>query len=187
MVNRAYFYLVSSLPHLELGQTPPMSSEEFLEHCRDWMTAAAWNALHGVSLLPREHPCCNAERQWHHWETYLRNAVAGERGNALGVDEKQWQRYEADVFPGMGGEIDECIAAAEPVECEKMLDQLRWRFLDGLIVGHEFDMDRLVVYRLQLLIAEKWAAFSEEAGRACLEDLERALYQQAEENRQQST
>jgi len=53
----------------------------------------------------------------------------------------------------------------DPAEREKMLDQLRWEFLDDLSCGHDFDFESLCIYRLRLLIVNKYRSRAEVPGR----------------------
>ena len=57
-------------------------------------------------------------------------------------------------------------AVSDPVEREKAVDRIRWRMLDDLEAGHEFDFDGLCVYRLRLEILNRYRGRSVEKGRS---------------------
>ena len=66
------------------------------------------------------------------------------------------------------GEVDFAIpilAAAEPVEREKLLDALIFQKLDELEIFHEMDLTALCIYRLKLGILQKYAKWNEINGK----------------------
>ncbi|MBI5367956.1 MAG: hypothetical protein HZA54_13025 [Planctomycetes bacterium] len=60
---------------------------------------------------------------------------------------------------------------ASPWEAEAELDRARRRLLDELDFGHDFDLDRLALYQLKLLLAERRAAFDAVRGRRLLGEI----------------
>ena len=48
-------------------------------------------------------------------------------------------------------------SAADPLERERLLDAARWEKASELTLLHQFDLDVLCAYYLQLQLAEKWA------------------------------
>ena len=183
-MSTAYYYLVSSLPMLRLGETPPLDSDEFLHGCAGHLSESGLSELTCVSLLPRENACCSVERSWRDWETCLRNTLVAERAGRTQGEAERWLRPERDVFPGDQVRIEEALAGDDPLARERALDELRWEFLDGLCAGREFQFDVLVAYRVQLLLCEKWAAISEESGQSGLSTLESGARAQALDRRQ---
>ena len=160
-----YYFLVSSLPLLTLGEKPRHSSAGFLELCREHLSTGRLRQLAAVGLLPGGRPCCGVDSRWQIWETYARNCVTRVRATRLEVESEPWLQPESDVFPSDGRVIEEILATEDPAARELALDKLRWQRLGDFAVGHEFDFDALVAYRLHLLLAEKWAELSREQGR----------------------
>ena len=177
---QAYYYLVSSLPMPAFGEPPPFTDEEFLALCRSVLEPAAAERLAAVSLDPVSPPVCPAERGWQVWETHLRNTLARQRAAALGRDPAESLRPEADVFPGDRRRAEAAADAADPLAREKELDRLRWERLDELAVGHDFDFDALVIYRLRLQLLEKWRRRTPETGAEQREALVRQAVEQAD-------
>lgn len=182
-MSGAYYYLISSLPMLDIGESPVISSEEFLESCAEYLNEEELKRLASVSPLPSDSAAIQADRLWSNWETYLRNQITTERASALNKDAHQWLREDRDVFPGIKSKLDEALNNDDPAQREKLLDQLRWNHLEGLTVGNEFNINTLVVYRIQLMIAEKWATVSKERGAELLKQLEKDVREQAEQTR----
>ena len=182
-MSREYYFLISSLPSPRLGEKPKYRSPEFLEMCAQELSPDRMQRLRAVTLLPNGAPCCEADRKWHAWETYCRNCLARARGVALGADAAEWVQPDADAFPTDRRQIEETMTAPSPAARERGLDELRWRRLGDFAVGHEFDFDALIVYRLRLLLAEKWADLTTEQGQANLLSLIDAGVAQAEDTR----
>jgi hypothetical protein len=159
-----YYYLLSSLPMLTFGETPPLTDDDFMATCRSMLEATLVEALEAVTPEPEHIPGSPAEQAWQVWETHIRNTLAKQRAAALGKDPAAWLRAEADVFPGDRRRAEAAADNADPLTREKELDRLRWSRLDELAVGHDFDFDALVIYRLRLLILEKWRRRSPETG-----------------------
>ena len=179
-----YYYLVSSLPLLRLDDPPPLTSEAFLELCRAHLAEARFRRLLAADLIPEGEPGGAADGGWRAWETYVRNLLAAVRGTALRRETGDSLRPELDVFPGDRRRVEEIMNEGDPAARERALDELRWRRLDDLAVGHHFDVDALVVYRLRLRILEKWAAREPERGKHNLAELVGAGVGQAEKRRQ---
>ena len=57
------------------------------------------------------------------------------------------------------------IIRDEEIALEKMLDLLRWRFLEEMETGHMFDFDGLCIYKLKLSLLEKYRYRKAELGK----------------------
>lgn len=182
----SFYYLISSLPLLHLGQDIPMTSEEFLDYCRGNLSSAGLEKLAAVSIVPDGSPRTPVEEQWQEWETCFRNFLTRQRCREQGEKPEQWLRHEAAVFPGVENEIEDAFAADDPASRQMLLDEIRWRQLDHLAVYHPFDFEALVIYRLRLLLAEEWAVKTTEEGFAQLEDIVNGIIEKAEEVRNNS-
>ncbi len=186
MSGRNYYFLISSLPLLKLGEAVPFSSDEFLARCELSLEPERLAALAGVGLVPRlaEEPVSETHRQWNAHETYLRNYLVQERAAALRVAAESWRRSEPEVFPGLRRQFEEALHAAHPLARQRRLDEIRWQVLDDLMVRHEFDFDALVIYRLRLLLAEEWVGHDRGRGAENLQKLIESGLEQAEAVRQ---
>ncbi len=169
-----YYYLVSSLPMLELGRVPQVTSESFLESASRCLSPALAGRLATVALLPDGTPACSATHaMWISWETFARNTIASHRASLQDAEHRPVAHPEIDAFP-MDQHVMEDILATQkenPIKRERMLDELRWHWLDQLSVRHEFDFDALVNYRLRLLLVEKWVGLDPQAGWTRLEEI----------------
>jgi hypothetical protein len=180
---QSFYYFLSSLPLLSLDEPAPFSAAEFMSSCASVLSPSDVLRLSEVSLVPGGVACCDAARGWQEWETYLRNVLARRRAVALGVDPSEAVRPEGDVFPGDRRRADAVAEGRDPLAREKDLDRMRWARLDDLAVGHDFDFDALVIYRLRLLILEKWRLRSAEKGTKNRDALVDAGVEQADRHR----
>lgn len=152
------YYEICALPMLRLGEVPSISVSEFMAFCRSRLSAGVCDALEAASLEPDSPVCCRAQQAWRNWETAVRNGMVTLRAELLGLDASRWLRYEEDVFPSDVALFKGILEQEDPLTRQESLDALRWRELEHLTVGHEFDFDGLVVYKLKLLLAFRWAA-----------------------------
>lgn len=174
-----YYYLVSSLPSLELEERPFLSLDKFIESCADWLDDADLKLLDLVSLVPDEQCCCptdSAVCRWNQWETCFRNKVAKVRGSKLNKDISEFVRHEDDFFSEIDRFAQDATAAKNPLEAEKLMDQSRWKALDNLEACHEFDIDKLCVYKLKLMLCEKWTQRDQTIGRENFGKIVDAVY-----------
>lgn len=161
-----YYYLVASLPMLLPDDPPPLDSPAFLELCREQAAAEDHALLVRISLdalelLPGD-PV--AWRDYASWETALRDELAVQRGQRLGLDPEPFLR-PAPFVAGLTAVAREALGAGTPREVEAALDRRRWSRLDEIETGTQFSLGRLVVYRLKLLLLERRQRFQPEAGR----------------------
>lgn len=163
-----YPYLISSLPMLHFGMKPPFSSEKFLEICRQFIPEADIEAIKKSAISGE---CVTAEirpaparrggfhptlKKWQEFDTSLRNELVKIRCLHKHIAPEKYLRAE--------GYVPACIVhlaatvhrTPDILEAEKLLDQGRWYFLDGLSFGHYFDLDFLLIYALKLFILERW-------------------------------
>lgn len=179
-MNREYYYLVSTLPMLSLGAKPLCDSDAFLEQCADQLTPELQAQLAAVELVPNGQPCCELDRRRQAWETYVRNRLVRLRAAKRQQPVDRWLKSDSDAFPTDGRTVDELVNNRDPLSRERGLDELRWQRLDDFSVGHDFDFDALVAYRLRLLLAEKWIAGTAETGRQNLDNLVQQRFGEAE-------
>jgi hypothetical protein len=161
-----YYYLVASLPMLFFDGVPPFSSAAWLEMCREQVTARDHALLSRISFaaLDRGSGDPEAWQAYSSWETALRDELAVQRAQRLGVSPDPFLR-EAPFYPGLPAMAKEALAAGTPKAVETALDRRRWSCLEELEAGTQFDLGRLVVYRLKLLLLERKNRFRIEPGR----------------------
>ena len=165
----AYYSLVASLRHLQIGDEPPFSTEEYVGNCAQWVTERETDILRKILLEEPDIAPCPLCKAWNNIETQLRNAVVRLRGQKLGVDFKQYlQPHE-----GFSGEIEALVrdayASNDPLELEEDLDRARWKLADELVGQNPFGFEKVLAYGIQLKIVERWHRMDVHAGKEKLE------------------
>ncbi len=162
---KQYYYLICSLPFIRQEEPPAISSGAFRSLCEEQISAKDLQLLDAVSLIPvKENPFSSDSSafQWLVLENNLRKRLADYRTG------RKRENTVRTMPNGDAAEIDRCIqeayAKSNPAEREKYLDTIRWSWLDALEFGHYFDLDKLFIYKLRLLILEKWLSRNNEHG-----------------------
>ncbi|MDR0932860.1 MAG: DUF2764 domain-containing protein [Victivallales bacterium] len=164
-----YYFFLASLPTLGFDRDFGMSIADFDALAAEQMSPAKLAQLQSGSLsvsrasgsasgLPR------AYADYTRFEQYLRTRIAERRA---GKDEDHAPKLpEPELY---FSEVDTALSSAsaisDPLEREKQVDRIRWRYLDELEIGHEFDFDNLCVYRLRLEILNKYRNRNGEIGK----------------------
>ncbi|MCX6556401.1 MAG: DUF2764 family protein [Candidatus Aminicenantes bacterium] len=161
-----YYYLVASLPLLFFADTPPFSSQAWLTMCREQVSQGDFALLSRISFgelrpLPGDHALWQA---YCAWETALRNELAMQRAQRLGISPDPFLR-EAPFYTGLSAQVKEALDAETPKAAENALDRERWSYLEELETNTQFDLGRLIVYRLKLLLLERKSQFRPGPGR----------------------
>ncbi|MDD3886580.1 MAG: DUF2764 family protein [Victivallaceae bacterium] len=160
-----YYFLCASLPTPVFGVESRLTRAAFDRCCEAAMEPEDFAKLtSGRLAAPRSPDCASGQYgiygEYAKFEQYLRTRIAERRLN--GGDEKLPTPIE------FYGEIDRGLAqlAQEPpAERERMIDLLRWKRLDELEAGHEFDLDKLCVLRLKFELLDKYRNRDAAAGR----------------------
>lgn len=157
-----YIYLISSLPMLHFGATPPFSSEEFLKKCEGMISAEdiklIKQALQGRSYdYAGDNPTM---RRFRNFEIALRNELVRIRSSRKHIDPSKYLREDGEPDISINHAAINAYRAQSLFDSEKILDQARWHVLDSLAFGHYFDIDRLIIYAYMLSILEKWAGIT---------------------------
>jgi hypothetical protein len=161
-----YYYTVSTLPYLQLDGEISIAVDEFLDQCRQRLSAEDMELLESSKLVPTPEDLDSrrrstpAQRAFYRFEAGLRNELVRLRAGKLA-----WEAEESlRIGPGdedFTGDTEiterarEAFQNESPRDAERQLDRARWHFLDDMEIGHYFDLDKLVVYYLKLLILDR--------------------------------
>ena len=167
-----YYYLISTLPLLRLGEPPPLSLEKFHETCGSWLPARDLTRIKALRLEPpakgQTVPSAKVQTRWLEWESSLRNGLVKIRAAHLDREpEKSLRPVPVDLEAERGAR--EAFTITDPLQREKALDQSRWLRLEEFEFMHDFDFQRLCVYKIKLLLCHKWVPRTLEKGKMNLE------------------
>ena len=154
MLNK-YYYLVTALPYLRLGQESLINKEAFLLECKKWLSKKDIKTLSGVSLenffiRPDDVPIL---REWKEFDFTLRKELALARNSI---------KHSRNEKPGPLAKI--VLEEATPLLMEQSLARIRWERLDALEAGNFFDLNFLILYFLKLQIIERLKLFDKDHG-----------------------
>jgi hypothetical protein len=158
-MSRYYSYLLSSLPVLNFGMTPPIDMDYYIEILQDFLPKIELDAikkfaLEDVIYLQMDVPVI---RSFQSFDTALRNHLVRLRCIDLNVaPERYLQLREERIDQRIEQYVLEAYKDTDPVESERILDMARWNFLNEMATGHIFDFTALLIYTMKLRILEKW-------------------------------
>ena len=174
----SFYYLISSLPLLKLGEIPFLNTAEFLTASAGFLTDDEMLELKALSLVPPENqPLGETSALWFEWETCLRNALISVRAQGKNVDSEKFIRHETDFFSEISTGVHEAFSKPTPLEMENALDKLRWSKLDTMEVGHMFDFCRLCIYKIKLMLCEKQNLVKKETGSTNFDKIVEYIYE----------
>ncbi len=156
-----------------------MSAGEFMDLCEEHLAPGKKDALESVSLVPDKcdlRGITHSMSEWYSWETNLRNAVVHNADTPDGHECEKNVRQEKDAFSEILKGVQDAFAAADPMKREKALDRMRWDKVDGLESGHQFDFDKLCLYKIKIMILEKWMGREKRKGEDVLSSALNEIY-----------
>ena len=177
-----YNYLVSSLPALSLAAPPPFSPSDFRFRCQGVLSKGDLAELDLVLAGRAAESRAAFSRAWAGADAQIRNTAAKTRGLKLGVEVKSLLRSHPGYAVWLDREVTDALAKASPLDREMGLDLARWHFVEDLGRKDPAGPGAVLAFAVKLMLAARWAAFQDEAGRAQLEQ----LVSQLEENAAQT-
>jgi len=160
MANK-YYYLVSSLPYIAFGKTPPLAEDYFTSECQKWLTDKDLRALLNISAknIKTDTRDRNFAGEWKEFDVSLRRTLAEARAARRVSHEER-----------IHGLAKEVLDETTPLDMEQRFERIRWRFLEEKETDCHFDLTWLMVYYLKLKISQRLTAFNREAGRRVFEE-----------------
>jgi len=167
----SYYFLVASLPSLQIGDEPPFSTEEYIERCAGSLPVRELDVLSRV--LHCEIVCegCGLAGRWFAIETQIRNAVARLRALKYGVDVKEYLRSHSGYSGMVESIVTDAFTRNDPLELEQELDRGRWQLAEELVGDNMFGFGKVLAYGIQLRIVQRWDSMDVHTGKERIEDI----------------
>ena len=180
-----FFYLLSTLPLLQLNGEGAVDYSAFLASCRRWVSSQEYACLEGLTLAPKADEECAVPvlEAWSHWRTAMDNVVAEWRFRRRGGEGAFPRREEREIFPGDVKALQAVLERPGLLAKQQGWEELAWRRLDELAAGESFNFTALVVYALKLLVLSERRRYDVEAGSAAFEKFVSARLDEAAEHR----
>lgn len=166
-----YYFLVSSLPHVSIGEPPAISFDKFAEICSEHLSKddmSALNTIAGLKTIDSSHSFIKA---WKEKETLLRNAIAKIRASRLNRDSSSCIKEVSSFDASIEKVAADAFAKPNPLEKELLIDKHRWHQLEELQGFNMFSSSAILSYAVKLKIAERWAALNRENAKATADDI----------------
>lgn len=154
-----YVYLISSLPALSFGAKPPFSFERLLEICRGLIPEKDSILLSALNEMLNGDAADAGNRSLgliQAFERNMRNELVKVRATRFHLDAEKYLRPGEGQDASVGHVALASYRNPSIIEGERLLDAARWEYLDGISIGHYFDLDALIIYAAKLLILERW-------------------------------
>lgn len=163
-----YYYTAASLPMLKADTKPEITEQHFLEAIEQGLSDKHIQQVMAdlKSLVDQDNlgEMSRSGREFWRREKNLRNELVKMRAAAKIVDAKSFIQNE-EMDPFVVDSAMEAFKAESPLEAELVLDHIRWKWLDELESGHQFDVDYFTVYYLKLKILLRKEKFEIEQGK----------------------
>ena len=164
-----HWYLISSLPGLRFGETPPIGAEAFRAACVGWLPDDELAAIDAA--LGNREPSDGAASAWWNEEVQLRDAVVRVRAKNRGGDASAYLRPYTGFSATVEKRVTDAFARPDPQEQEMELDRARWMLVEERSVAEPFGFAAALAYAVKVRIAERWADLSEDVGKENVEQL----------------
>lgn len=164
-----YYYAVSSLPQLYFESESYPSSEQFLTLCEENLSKGD---LHAVRMLDDAEGNIGGPsllKKWSAWNRSFKADLAILRGQQLGKNVEDYQQIER--VSGTEDLAREAFQAANPLAAEEVVERGRWQVLEELEVGHYFDLQKLLIYKLKISILDRMSSFDKDKGQQKFREL----------------
>ena len=156
-----YYYIVASLPYLTFSGSSETDIEGFLQFVRSMLSERDYAVLRAVrENAPAAHHFVTMADGF---EKELAAELARNRAAALGRDPNVYSHASAQRVTEKARQL---AGMDDPFEAEQGLLAFKWEFLEELESGHYFDLERLVVHLLKLVLLERKNKLTEERGTA---------------------
>ena len=158
MLNEVY--LMSSLPSLSFGQTPPIAFEEFNNMAKSELSASSFKVLEQVSMQGMEGKGNKAKLK------SLRKMQSGLLKDISEIRNSRVKKRKANLAL-----LPDTVLEVNPLEREMQIMQWQWENLDDLVAGKNFTLTDVIIYKLKLQLLYRMHSFSRERGERVLDSV----------------
>jgi len=178
LISRNYYYFIASLPHINYGDKPPVSSDEFTGQCENYLSRG------DLSLLKYCHfdPKLAVETVGHTGSAFIDQFLLWERARILALASLRAARLKRPFAEEVPHDLPRAEALAksvfemdDPLQAEISIDRARWGVLDEMLGLEFFSVNRIYVYLWKLELLERRLRFDTEKGAASYRELYDAI------------
>lgn len=165
----AEYYLISQLPSLDAvgeGAPLPITEEQFLELCKNYLSKRALSEIEKITLTPKiEQESFGSAliEKFNEGERNLRLALAGARAERMNKSfESRSATYPIEIIKTVNDALD----MDDPLAAENLLLQYRLGFLESLRPMDSFSKEYVFYYALKLKLISRIRKFDTARGEA---------------------
>ena len=168
------YYLIAQLPSLEIASETtalPITEERFYELCRTNLGKKAWNALNGLTLVPKRQNQKTGYSfidKWYQWERNFRLALAGARAEKM---KKPFEGKTGEFPEELLRTVRQAVEMGDPLEAERYLTRVRLDFLETLRPADSFSETMLFYYALKLKLILRLQRFDKNRGQSAYREI----------------
>ncbi|MCM8787493.1 MAG: DUF2764 domain-containing protein [Candidatus Omnitrophica bacterium] len=152
-----YPYLISSLFPLNFTGQPPYSFEEFLNYCIRFVSEKEAEILKNISLeISFKAQPHSLLKKWEDFNIALKDALLEFRAQRLQKSHFGYIKESSYSYLELKKDVYFAFKAITPNEQERILDKLRWQFLEEEEKKYIFSLETVIIYGLKLLILLRW-------------------------------
>ncbi|MCM8756416.1 MAG: DUF2764 domain-containing protein [Candidatus Omnitrophica bacterium] len=150
-----FYYLAAQLPLLKFAHPPFLTKEDFFSELKKWLTPKELAILNNAEIndFSIREGAPKLLVNYKKFERELRERIAYFR-----------RARKNNLEYSLSGELKDILTRENPLEVEKKLLYLRWKFVEELEIGHYFDLEFFIVYFLKLQILYKFFTFNKDEG-----------------------
>lgn len=169
-MGNKYYYLVASLPYLQLNEAPAISVEKFIFECEKWLTAGDMEQMLSADIRCSSGKCPGSGplRKWKEFDDQIREELV-----LIREAKKRNEEYRGVRL------LEEVMREDNALLMENALERIRWEYLEEEKSKHFFDINWLVLYYLELQILVRMGTFNKDKGESNFYELCEVNYEGA--------
>ncbi|WP_024655689.1 DUF2764 family protein [Borrelia hispanica] len=166
----SYYYIISSLPYLDLKVGKVWSISEFFDNVEIVLSSEDFLFIKDLSEFRFNKESSKVTKRFFEFEEIIRYTLSVIRAEKLGFEKDIYLEspYFSNYYLGV---LKPLCLKENPFEVELGIDILKWQFLTELEVGNEFNFEKLIIYFLKLMLISRRNLFREEIGEKNFDDV----------------
>ncbi len=162
----SYYYLVSSLPSIQLESIPQMTCVDYIDICKMQLTQKDLDILLEVVKGDLSTVKNETVEKWNLFSGALKFELALQRAERLEIKDTTPYISTDFSYPSIKDIVRNAISNSSPLEGERILNAAKLAYLDELEMNHYFNLTNIIVYYLRLSILERETSFDFNGGDA---------------------
>jgi len=167
LFSHNYYYFIASLPYINYGDKPPVSSAEFIEQCKNYLSPGDLSLLRYCIFDPK----IAVETVERTGSAFIDQFLLWERARILALASLRAARQKRQFTAEVSHDMPRAEALAksvfdmdDPLEAELSIDRARWGVLDEMLGLDFFGVNRVYVYLWKLELLERRERFNAQKG-----------------------